>query len=535
MGWLLAGGCDSGGPAPPATCTSDRQCSGAGLVCDFARGTCVQCTSATDCSANQACRAGACVDVVACMSSRACPGQVCDQTLGYCVDCVADVDCDSSQTCRDGVCVTPPPSCTSDRACTGMGLVCDIATATCVECNSAVDCATGRTCSSSHTCVVGTDRDASVVPDASIPRDAGPPFVIAPHGAQPVVSNQGGPRLSSPQMVVLTYDDDPYRSTLEANAQWLVGSTWLTMVGAEYGIGLGSVIGTVHLGASPSAITDVEIESLLSSGIASHAYPRAADGSVDNGVIYFIYFPARTVVTTVSDGSQSCTDFGGFHASATTLGGETYSYAVIDACTSSDHSLTAIESEEITVSHELIEAATDPLPGVSPTFEMPRSSLSPWLLVGAELADLCELNAGPSSYVRYPPYVATRVWSNARASTNDRDPCAPSTSSAPYYSVSVTPTTLQPISSGGTVTFDLAGWSTGLVSNWRVDAMASGTMFTPVLSIDRPSMNNGDHATLTVRAPTGLASNDYALIWLYVSMPGDTSSYDTIPIGVYVP
>ena len=60
-------------------------------------------------------------------------------------------------------------------------------------------------------------------------------------------------------------------------------------------------------------------------------------------------------------------------------------------------------------------------------------------------------------------------------------------------------------------------------------------MFTPVVSIDRPSMNNGDHATLTVRAPTGLASNDYALIWLYVNTPGNPATYDTVPIGVYVP
>jgi hypothetical protein len=49
-------------------------------------------------------------------------------------------------------------------------------------------------------------------------------------------------------------------------------------------------------------------------------------------------------------------------------------------------------------------------------------------------------------------------------------------------------------------------------------------------------MNNGDHATLTVRAPaSGIASNDDALIWLYLSMPGDPSTYDTLPIGVYVP
>src|SRR5690348_5706051 len=95
--WAVAattvGACDSGGgahDAGPVACTTDRQCSGAGLVCDLVRGACVECVSAIDCASSQACRAGSCLTVVPCTSSRMCPGQVCDPMLHYCVDCVTD-------------------------------------------------------------------------------------------------------------------------------------------------------------------------------------------------------------------------------------------------------------------------------------------------------------------------------------------------------------------------------------------------------------------------------------------------------------
>jgi hypothetical protein len=540
IAWLMtvAVGCGGGDPhhdAGPIACTSDRQCSGAGLVCDLTRAMCVECVATSDCMAGQACRQASCVTVVPCMSSRTCPGQVCDTTLHYCVDCVSDVDCRNGQVCRVGSCVAPPAPCTSDRQCSAMGLVCDVAGHVCVECNGAIDCAPGMVCSSAHVCAP-TMGDASHPSDAAVVSDAGPPFVIATHGAAPIVPDQGGPRMAHPELVVITYADDPYRSIEEAHASWLVTSSWLTSVGQEYGIGAGAILGTVHLGNAPASTSDRDIESFLGSGIASRSLPRSADGTLGN-VVYVVYFPEQTLVTWSANGSTSCSSFDGFHNSATTSGGETFTYAVINSCAGSDPTLTLVENSEVTVAHEVIEAATDAQPLATPAFELMRTDSSPWLLVGGELADLCALRVGPWAYPRYGSFVTALVWSNAAARANDRDPCIPEDASAPYDSVAVTPSTLQPIQPGGSVTFDLAGWSTARVPTWQVTATpapASATMFMPSVSIDHASMNNGDHATLTVFAPPSAGSQTYALIYVAISVSGSTNA-DAVPVGVFVP
>ncbi|MBI5512289.1 MAG: hypothetical protein HY909_00885 [Deltaproteobacteria bacterium] len=144
------------GDSPDAAtpCRSDRECSARGLVCDRSRGACVECVSVTDCAgSDRACRAGACVMVTRCTSSRMCPGQVCAPMLGYCVDCVGDVDCPAGQRCRANACVAPPRPCRSDRECSDVGLVCDAARGHCVECAADTDCALGQYCGAEAACV----------------------------------------------------------------------------------------------------------------------------------------------------------------------------------------------------------------------------------------------------------------------------------------------------------------------------------------------------------------------------------------------
>lgn len=142
----LAPGC-SGTPAAPTTCQSSRECSAAGLVCDVASMTCVECNADADClDASSVCVAHACRAITTCRSSRECPGQVCNATLGYCVDCVADLDCPGSQVCQSSACVTPPTACTSDRMCSAQAQVCDLVRGQCVDCVRDADCTGGTSC-----------------------------------------------------------------------------------------------------------------------------------------------------------------------------------------------------------------------------------------------------------------------------------------------------------------------------------------------------------------------------------------------------
>jgi len=385
--------------------------------------------------------------------------------------------------------------------------------------------------------------DAAVLPDAFVGDDAwtmpDAGFVIADHGPSYVIPDQGGTRIVHPELVLITYANDPNRATLEAHARWLVGSSWLTDVGAEYGIGTGSVLATIHrTDDAPPTTTTAEIEALLQAGVTDRSLPPGSDNSYAN-VLYVIYFPIGTTITD-SDLGTSCVSYGGYHTEISN-GGNPFAYAVIPTCHDFNPALTDIETEEEAMTHELIEAATDARPMTHPAFAFTTSfPYSPWLFVGAELADLCALHVGPTAYVRDPSgFVASRVWSNAAAMANDRDPCVPIPAAAaatPYYQVSIAPGTAQVVTPGTSVTFDLTAWSTGPMGPFGIyaeAATAGAGMFMPTVSVDRMTVRSGDHATLTVGVPVGTPSQAYTLI--YVETYLTPSDYNSQPVVVFAP
>lgn len=386
--------------------------------------------------------------------------------------------------------------------------------------------------------VDGGSGDAG--PDAwTSPDDAWSPpdawhFAVAPHEPTALVPNQGGVILAHPQLVVITYADDPNRDTIEAYASWMASSTWLTSVGAEYGVGGGTVLANVRLTtAAPDTTTTPDIQAMLRAGIDDGTLPRAADGSFHD-VLYVVYFPAHTTISDPDLGT-SCMSYGGYHYETPATSGLLFSYAVIPACSGFNPSLTDLEFIEEATSHEVIEAATDALPVSMPAWAYSQGGpdYSPWLYVGSELADLCALRIGPSAAYREGPWVATRMWSNAAAMAGDRDPCIPD-SGQPYRAVSITPSTIQFVAAGASMDFALDAWTTAPVADFTLYAAAAGGTFVPSsVSIDRTTVNNGDHATLTVGVPAGTASGTYALVYVEVVTSG--TEYDGFPVVVVVP
>ena len=379
---------------------------------------------------------------------------------------------------------------------------------------------------------IDAGSDAYALADSYVaPPDAWtPPFHTADHAAAPIVPDLGGIRLTHPQLVVITFADDPNRATLEAHARWLVGSAWLTSVGAEYGVGAGSILANVErTDAAPNAITSTNVEALLSAGLADHSLPTGADGTFD-GVVYVIYFPAHTSITDPTLGN-SCHAYGGYHYEGTS-GGRAFSYAVVPACHAFSRVLGDLDAEEEVVAHEIIEAATDPRPSSAPAYSYPRTafSASPWLFVGPELGDLCALRVSDRSYVREGAFVAPRVWSNAAAMANDRDPCVPADAALPYASISIAPYQVRSASPGASTTFDIAAWSTAPVAPYRLYAVANGGTFVAAVSLDRTMVNNGDHATLTVSVPAGSASGSYGIVYLEIGR--SMTDYEAFPVVV---
>ncbi len=375
-------------------------------------------------------------------------------------------------------------------------------------------------------------------PDAAVPPrvDAFVPFVMAPHGPATIVPNQGGRRLVSPQLVPIFFADDPDSTTLEAHAHWMATSSWLPTVGAEYGIGAATVLGVVRLPqAAPDTMNTAQMEALLAHGMADHTIPVPASGQLDE-VLFILYFPAHTIISDPMIGT-SCTAFGGYHTETTTSDGRAFSYAVIPSCGAFSTFLTDLEAREEAAAHEVIEAATDPLWSSSPGWALSQtgSDLSPWLLAGAELADLCEYRVGDYAVVREAGFIGPRVWSNAAAALNDRDPCVPAPLGEPYQSVTVTPSTIQGVAAGGRITFAVDAWSNVAVPSFRLDLAfnPASTMgqFVPDATLDRNIVNNGEHAVLTVTVPTSAVSGDYGVV--YIQVTDSVGNSDDVPVGVY--
>jgi hypothetical protein len=385
------------------------------------------------------------------------------------------------------------------------------------------------------TTVDATTPDATSL-DAAVGRDAqtSDGFAVAQHPPLPQVPNQGGPLLAHPRLVVITFAEDPNSATIAAHARWIVTSQWLAMVGPEYGIGQGSIVGVVNtMMTAPQMATDADVQNLLVTGIQNNSFPRPTGGSFTD-TLYMIYFPQRTTILLPNgDGtnSTSCMDFGGYHSETDSMQPLHFSYAVIPFCSAFDPNLTDIENDQISASHELFEAATDSLPLTNPAYALSQNDPNPssWLFVGGELGDLCAL---PARAYREAGFVAQRVWSNQAAAANTRDPCVPADPAHPFFVVQPTPQTVQGVSAGSSIQYQLSAWSTAPMAAWSVSASATQGSFMPTVSVMPSSMSNGSQGTMQVTIPAGAPRNGSALIMVTSAI--SQTEFQLWPVAIVV-
>jgi hypothetical protein len=342
--------------------------------------------------------------------------------------------------------------------------------------------------------------------DASV--DAYP---TADHAAYPQVPDQGGPTLQHPQLVSVTFAGDSRVATLEGFAQWIVTSQWLAAAGTEYGIGQGAVAGVAHrTDTPPTTITSGEIEAYLAAGVADGSIPRPSSLS---DALYIIYYPATTSITaTFVNGimKQSCIDFGGYHGEVHQMGLD-FAYAAIPDCAGAAPGLTADETTELVVSHEVIEAATDAMPISAPAWQLRADPSDAWYTAfqfEVEVGDLCE---DPTLYVREAGYVAQRIYSNGAAAAGE--PCVPG-APTPAFGATAMPLGVQTIARGSSMDFTLTGWSSGPVDDWKVASVAwldPGTATSrPHLTLSAATVNNGGTVTAHVAVPSSAGAGETA-------------------------
>jgi len=346
----------------------------------------------------------------------------------------------------------------------------------------------------------------------------GGPFVTAPHAALPQVPDNGGRRLAHVQLVTATFPGYPYEAEVQAFGDWIVGSSWLQTVGADYGVGTGTHVKKVVLAeAAPVQITDDEIQAWIAQRIQDGTLP--APPALDNDYLYALYYPEGSTID-LGGGVLSCVGFGGYHNSIDTPSLRV-SYAVLPACTQVPDELANIE---ISSSHELIEAATDAAPLTGTAGFQINDPGNPWTYVGGEVGDLC---VGLS--VVDSGFTVTRSWSNTAANLGV-DPCVPV--SGPYFNMSPSPSDPLTVPAGTPAKFTLTGWSSAPVPDWYIVAQQIFGDFTPQVSFDSTSLNNGQTTTATIDVPAGTPSGSYAAIELVSAQSQDT--YTSVAVVVIV-
>jgi hypothetical protein len=353
--------------------------------------------------------------------------------------------------------------------------------------------------------------------DNGMPSDVYP----APHPKPPIVINYGGPVLAAPKIVPVFFsNDDSSFVTAQADFVAKIGATnYWTAVTSEYGVGPATSTDPVMLTETATGtIDDNDIQNWLAGKLNGDdpAFPPA-----DDNTVYLLTYPAGATIT--AQGAAGCQEFGGYHSNITldaAHGSQNVAYAVIPRCASFGD-LQGIDGVTGTTSHELVEAATDPYPMLTPAYAMMDDQHIYWLrllLGGGETGDMCAQFDGVFTKFTELNYVVQRSWSN-KAALAGHDPCQPTLPNSVYFNAApdlkenVT-ASIQgqqvivkgaKIALGETKTIDLDLFSdgdTGGPFDVEVKDMAAVFGQTPRLglTLDRTSGQNGEklHLTITV-------------------------------------
>jgi hypothetical protein len=327
-------------------------------------------------------------------------------------------------------------------------------------------------------------------------------FMSAKHEPFPVVKNYGGPSLTTPTIVTVTFTGYAYDTQADAFDQWVATSDWLAQAGADYGVGKGSWYGHVTLSTTPPATLDYTgFGALLDPSFADATLP---DPATLTDPIYVVRFPPATTLTFFGGGA--CVpgqDIGGFHGEAT-HGATKYALAALPQCGADAMVWSGIETSS---GHEIIEAAADPFPFTDTGWALLDVG-DPWpLALNEEIGDLCQFI--PSIVV--DGHHVPRIWSNTAAMAGD--PCVPA-APPPYFNASVSPSQVVSVAAGQSADFTVEAWSTAPLAPWTLQTVAYGD-FNATPKLGATQIANGGTTTLTLSVPAGTPSGKAGLVLLY--------------------
>jgi hypothetical protein len=408
----------------------------------------------------------------------------------------------------------------------------------------------------------GSGVDAGPIPDAGGASDASVPFLVAPHHLFPQLPRHGTAILAPMRLVTIVSANEALAARLEAFGAALVKSQWYRTVGNEYGLGAAgpalSVTGPAIAAGTPSApigFTDAQVQKYIAGVIQAHA-----SLTPDGRTVYLLYLPDGVTSPVGTNLNADCSAGAGHHASSATISTLNDGYAVVQRCPTYDPVEYPPEQLlTIIASHEVVEAATDPMPETDATYQLwlPLGTSawlrSPWIEIeGAfmvEVGDLCMSDRTFEGGFAYQ-----RIFSDAAAAQGSA-PCLP-TPASPYYSVTA-PQEWYVGAAGQQVEIPLTGWSTGPRGDWVVQAIGNNAssdatyrMRTTLQSatnitaggVSYATTNNGIEMPLQVQMPVNAPSGWWGTIVIY-SFDVDANGYTpagedfghTWTVGVRVP
>ena len=325
--------------------------------------------------------------------------------------------------------------------------------------------------------------------------------------------------LVAPKVVPIFFANDALEGLVEDLLAKLPASPYWAALEAEYGVGPLTVSPSIVLSdAPPQSATQDDVAAFIASKLASDpSWPAPTPQT-----IYFVYYPITTALTLGS--SIGCADFLGYHYYGQTTTSQPFVFAVQGRCAKGTFNQTDDATQNTT--HELVEAATDPLLGSYLGQDAPHAVWSRF--PGAEIGDLCEFES--LSFQRMIGFdLVSRFWSNSAAAAG-HDPCAPSIPLSYFNSVPVLPDQIPITIFSGTVvtngvavplgtskTIDVQLFSDAPTGDWNVEAddatnYVSANAGELALSWNKTSGNNGDTLQLTITRVKNGASGGTELV-----------------------
>ncbi len=378
--------------------------------------------------------------------------------------------------------------------------------------------------------------------DAGADASDGGPFVPAAHPPWPQVPANEGVVMHSMKLVTVVASGDALASDYFAFGDALVASQWWSSFSTEYG--LGTPTQNVHV--TGAAMTKNPNEAAMKSYIEA-AIAGTPAAAADGNTLYMLYLPPGISILDDSSGNvnTNCDLYQGYHDAYDKSGD---AFGVGQQCPIANTGLTQLQSMTLIASHEIAEAASDPVPGSGWAPPSPNTS-APWLApawnaaIYGEIGDLCF-----TTQITEGSYMYQRIWSNAAAAKGG-DPCVPAFPQ-PYVNTSV-PEQWYTIAPGGSLQIPVTGFSDRATADWWMWATPytssdsslqfTATVTSPTEIVEDagtwPTTNNGRQATLTVTAPAGATSGTWAtvLVESYPLVNPNQDPFELWILGVYVP